>query len=44
MSDNDLMNFEEIDIDELPFPPDDEPVDIAALLCDIYVLITYNKS
>ena len=29
MSDNDLMNFEEIDIDELPFPPDDEPVDIA---------------
>lgn len=28
MSDNDLMNFEEIDIDELPFPPDDEPTDI----------------
>ena len=25
---NDLMNFEEIDIDELPFPPDDEPTDI----------------
>ena len=28
MSYNDLMNFEEIDIDELPFPPDDDYDDI----------------
>lgn len=43
MSDNDLMNFEEIDIDELPFPPDDEPVDIAEDITEYVFIETAEK-